>query len=120
MNKNIDYKLINKHNVKIASLRNQISASKDIDELTMIANKIIDLENEIMLEKNGELKKLEKVKTEAEEKVDTIKRKLKQAEYDLQYIQTTIDSKTNSYKKQLQQKIDNLETDLDCAMKSII
>ncbi len=108
----VDYEKINKYKVSIKSIKNKIKEANGIDELTVLASKIIELENQIVLEKNKDFLKLEKSKKEAELLVDQAKRKLKQAEYELQHLESTIELKTTKYRKELQLKIESLENDV--------
>lgn len=102
------FEIINKYNVAIASLRNQLKQASGIDELTQIASKIIDLEHQILVEKSAGYKELEDEKKKIESKVDKLKRELKRAEDDLGRIDNSIDVKLNGYRKALQSKIENL------------
>jgi hypothetical protein len=102
------FEVINKYNVAILSLRNQLKQASGIDELTQIASKIIDLEHQILAEKSAGYKELEDEKKKIESKVDKLKRELKRAEGDLGRIDNSIDVKLNGYRKALQSKIENL------------
>ena len=106
--KNARFDVINRYNVAIISLRNQLKQAAGIDELTIIASKIIDLEQQILVEKTAGYKELEKEKNTVESKIDKIKRELRRLEDDLQMIDNRIDLKVNVYRKALQNKIDNL------------
>ena len=44
---------INRHNVAITSLKNQLKQASSIDELTVLAGKIIELEQQIVVEKTA-------------------------------------------------------------------
>lgn len=99
---------INKYNVAIASLQNQLKASTSIDELTSIASKIIEFEQQVILEKTLGYKKLEKEKQTIENKIDKIRRELKRAEDDLQRVGNNLDLKVNGMRKTLQLRIESL------------
>lgn len=105
------FEIINKYNVAILSLRNQLKQAKGIDELTQIASKIVDLEQQILVEKTVGYKELEGEKKKIETKIDKLRRELKWAENDLDRIDNTIDVKLNGYRKALQYKIENLTSD---------
>ena len=106
--KNARFDVINRYNVAIASLRNQLKQAAGIDELTLIASKIIDLEQQILVEKTAGYKELEKEKNALSSKIDKIKRELRRLEDNLQTIDNKIDLKVNVYRKALQTKIDTL------------
>ena len=102
------FEKINKYNVAIKSLKNQLKNSNSIDELTIIAGKIIELEQQIVVERGAGYRQLERERKEVENKVDKIKRELRRAEDELARIDSTLDLKVNGYKKTLQLKIDAL------------
>lgn len=106
--KNARFDVINRYNVAIASLRNQLKQATGIDELTLIASKIIDLEQQILVEKTAGYKELEKEKTVVESRIDKMKRELRRLEDSLQTIDLKIDLKVNVYRNALQTRIDNL------------
>lgn len=106
--KNARFEVINRYNVAIASLRNQLKQASGIDELTILAGKIIDLEQQILVEKTAGYKELEKEKNQVESKIDKTKRELRRLEDDLQKIDNKIDLKVNVYRKALQAKIEDL------------
>lgn len=116
-NSKINFERINKFNVAIASLKNQLKNVANIDELTLITSKIIDLEQQIIVEKTAGYEKLEKEKKEIEEKIDRIKRDLRKAEDDLQRVGNNLELKINGYKKTLQTKIDLLNDEYSCLVK---
>jgi predicted nucleic acid-binding Zn-ribbon protein len=105
---NTRFDVINRYNVSIASLKNQIKQATGIDELTVLAGKIIDLEQQILVEKTAGYKELEKEKSVVEDKIDRIKRELRRLEGDLQHIDNKIDLKVNVYRRVLLNKIDTL------------
>jgi len=102
------FEVINKYNVAIKSLRNQLKHATGIDELTNIASKIIDLENQILIEKSTGYKQLEKEKSKIEAKIIRLQREMDKASRDLNNITNSLDFKLNGYKKTLQDKIDSL------------
>ena len=102
------FETINKYNVAIQSLRNKLKSANGIDELTNIAAKIIELENQILIEKSNGYKQLTDEKKIIEKRVDKLQRDLNQAIDDLQRIGNSLDFKLNGYKKKLQDRIDSL------------
>ena len=100
------FELINKYNVAILSLKNQLKNAMGIDELTRIANKIVDLEQQILIEKTTGYKELEEEKKRISMKVDKLRRELSKTESALSQIENNIDIKLNSYRKALQNKIE--------------
>jgi chromosome segregation ATPase len=110
---------INRFNVAIVSLKNQLKLSTNIDELTILASKIIELEQQIIVEKTAGYKKLEKEKKEIEDRIDKIKRELKRAEDDLQRIGNNLDLKVNGLRKTLQIRIDSLNTEYDSLVNRV-
>lgn len=102
------FEKINKYNVAIQSLKNQLKQASSLDELTILAGKIIELEQQIVIEKSTGYKQLEKERKDIEQKIDKIRRELHRAEADLSRINNTLDFKINGYKKTLQAKIDSL------------
>ena len=107
------YDKINKCNVAILSLRNKLKECKSVDELTMIASKIIELEQEVLLERSIRCKKLDKERKKIENKIDKLNRKLDLAKLDLQIIDDKIHIRIESYKKQLEKRMKNLEDEYE-------
>lgn len=102
------FDVINKYNVAIKSLRNQLKQATGIDELTNIAAKIVDLEQQIMTEKSNGYKQLEEEKKLIEKRIDTLTRELERAKGDLNRVGNSLDFKLNGYRKKLQARIDSL------------
>jgi hypothetical protein len=105
------FDLINKHNVTIKSLRNQLYRAEGIDELTTIASKIIELEQQIMIEKSIGYRQLEESKKQLLYKINKLQRDLQRAETALSQIDTKLDFKLNGYRNKLQEKIDLLNSE---------
>ena len=103
-----DYDKINRCSVAIASLRRQLANANDVDELTILASKIIELEQQLTAEKLKTNIVLEKKKTEMERKIDLLRRKLTQAEEELALIKATIKRKRENTKSSLDLKISML------------
>jgi DNA gyrase/topoisomerase IV subunit A len=99
---------INKYNVTIKSLRNKLKSAKGIDELTDIASKIIELENQILTEKTNGYKRLEHEKKQVEKKINKLQRVLTAETNNLQRIDDSLEFKLNGYRKKLQMRIDSL------------
>jgi hypothetical protein len=114
------FEIINKYNVAILSLRNQLKNAKGIDELTVIASKIIDLEQHILVEKSTGYKELEHEKKKVENKIDKLERELRQAENELNRIDNNIDLKLNGYRSALQAKIEGLTYDFNNMQELIL
>lgn len=102
------FELINKYNVAVSSLKNQLKQAEGIDQLTQVATKIIDLEQKILVEKAMGYKEIEEEKKKIADKVDKLRRELRAAENELTRVDNSLDLKVNGYKKALQIKIDNL------------
>jgi hypothetical protein len=102
---------INKYTVVICSLRNQLKTSKNIDELIVLAGKIIGLEQKILIEKTAGYKKLQRARIRAEESILKLNHLLAISEEKLSYVNSIIEFKLNGYKKNLQSKIDILKDD---------
>lgn len=113
------FDVINRYNVAIASLRNQLKTATGIDELTSIASKIIDLEQQILIEKTAGYKQLEKEQKEISNKVDKLRRELRRAEEELDLVDNKIDHKINGYRKALQIKIDSLNEDYNVIVENM-
>lgn len=103
-----NFELINKYTVQITSLKNQLKLSNDIDELTIIADRIIELENQIIAEKATGVKVLEKEKKSTLDRIDKIQRELRKAEEELQRIDQTMEFRLVKYKQTLESKIEAL------------
>lgn len=108
MTEETSFDKINRCSVAIQSLRNQLKLSQNLDELTIIAGKIIDLENEILSERTAGCKKLAKKKKEIEIKIDGLRRKISNEETKLSTIDNMITLKISKYKEQLENKIEDL------------
>ncbi len=102
---------INKYNVTIKSLRNKLKSAKGIDELTDIASKIIELENQILTEKTNGYKQLEVEKKQVEKKINKLQRVLTKESNKLQQIDDSLEYKLNGYRKKLQMRVDSLADD---------
>lgn len=111
--------LINKYNVAIISLRNQLKQANGIDELTYIASKIIDLENQIMLERKNGYKQLEEEKKVVEKKIMGLQKEIENAADALRRIDNEIEFKLNGYRKTLQTRIDKLQEEYSKIMRCI-
>jgi DNA repair exonuclease SbcCD ATPase subunit len=105
------FDIINKYNVAIKSLRNQLKQANGIDELTNIAAKIVELEQQIMKEKTSGYKQLEEEKKLIEKRIDTLSRELNRAKEDLIRVGNSLDYKLNGYRKKLQERIDSLNNE---------
>lgn len=103
-----DFRKINQYQVAILSLKTKLKEAKDIDDLTILSNKIIELEKEILVEKTSGHKKLEKEREEIRQKIDKIQRQLLAAQHDLERVNNSIELKTTGYKKVLEKKIEAL------------
>jgi hypothetical protein len=110
------FEKINKFNVAIMSLKNQLRTSNNIDELTLVASKIIDLEHQIVIEKTTGYKQLEEEKKTIECKINKIRRDLKNAEDDLRRVGNHIDLKLVGYKNALQLRIDSLNDEYNLSI----
>ncbi len=110
------FDVINKYNVAIKSLRNQLKQATGIDELTNIAAKIVDLEQQIMTEKSNGYKQLEEEKKLIEKHIGTLTRELERAKGDLNRVGNSLDFKLNGYRKKLQARIDSLNNEYTVIM----
>jgi hypothetical protein len=119
LNKNKRYEIINKYNVAIASLRNKILQTNGIDELTLLASKIIEMEQQILIEKTAGYKELEKEKKTLENKLDKAKREIQRMEHDKTIINNKINVKINGYKKTLESKIADLSNDYNTLLENM-
>lgn len=110
------FDVINKYNVAIKSLRNQLKQATGIDELTNIAAKIVDLEQQIMTEKSNGYKQLEEERKLIEKRIDSLSRELERAKGDLNRVGNSLDFKLNGYRKKLQARIDSLNSEYTVIM----
>lgn len=99
------YDLINRYSVSIASLRNRLKRTVSVDELAIIASKIIDLENRIMAEKNSGCKELEIKRATVEERIKKLRSLLRESKRELRHINKEIDAKIMLYRKELDGRI---------------
>lgn len=99
---------INRINVTIRSLRNQLRVTTDISKLSQIAHKIAELEEQAVIEKSRGYKQLEKRKKTIEDKIDKMKRQLSRAESELQQVDNSLHHKVDGYRKLLQMRINML------------
>lgn len=113
------FDVINKYNVSIKSLRNQLKQATGIDELTNIASKIVDLEQQIMAEKSNGYKQLEDERKLIEKRIDTLNRDLNRAKNDLNRVGNSLDFKLTGYRKKLQTKINSLNNECTVIMGDI-
>lgn len=104
----MDFNTINKYNVQVLSLKNKLKVASDVEEISCIATRIVELENSIMLERTTRFKILEKEKKEIENRIDKIRRELKRAEDDLRIIDSSITVRIDGYKEKLQEQIEEL------------
>lgn len=99
---------INRINVAILSLRNQLRGTKNIEDLTRLASQIANLEHQAVIEKSQGYQVLEKKRKIVEDKVDKMRRQLKKEEDKLQNLDNTIYAKIAGYRKLLQMRINML------------
>lgn len=102
---------VNKYNVTISSLRNKLKMAKGVDELTDIASKIVELENQILIEKTNGYKQLESERKHVEKKINKLQQVLTKETNKLQQIDNSLECKLNGYRKKLQMRIDLLNDD---------
>jgi predicted nuclease with TOPRIM domain len=113
------FDVINRYNVTIKSLKNKIKQASGIDELTMLASKIIELEQGILVEKTAGYKELEREKLQIEEKVDKAKRDLQRLESELEHLDNKLDYKVNGYRRVLESRLDNLNKDYNMVLETM-
>lgn len=111
---------INKIQVKIASLRNSIKFAKTDDELVTIANKILDLEEHVSIEKTKEQQDLEERKRNAEEKIARLERELQFAKKELEEVDNQINYHSERNKTKITNQIDALHNILIMNRKPVI
>lgn len=107
------FEKINKCHVSIKSLRNQLQTSQNIDELTVIASKIIELEHTILFERQIGCQKLNKKKVFIINKIDRLKRQLFIAKNELNNIENILNLKLNKYKEKLERKIEDISIEYE-------
>jgi predicted NAD-dependent protein-ADP-ribosyltransferase YbiA (DUF1768 family) len=88
---------INKLNVAISSLRNQLKTSISINEILLIASKIIELEQSVCYNRLYGCKELENKRNHIIYKIIKLKRQLTQANKNLIHIENSLDYKLNRY-----------------------
>lgn len=113
------FDVINKYNITIKSLRNQLAKATDIDELTAIAAKIIELEHSIMLERSAGYRQIEYEQKKIAERVNMLQRSLQLAEMELSNLTNKLDFKLNGYRAKLEEKVENLSLEYSRALRSV-
>lgn len=113
------FEKINRYNVAIISLKNQLKTAISVDELTVIASKIIDLEQQIVVEKAIGCRELEKEKKDLINHVSKLRRNIRRAEDDLQRIDNYINLKISGEKEMLQTRIDLLSDEFSSAAREV-
>lgn len=113
------FDVINKYNITIKSLRNQLARATDIDELTNIAAKIIELEHAIMLERSAGYRQIEHEQKKLVDRVNTLQRSLQLAEMELSNLTNKLDFKLNGYRAKLEEKVEQLSVEYNRAISSV-
>lgn len=115
----IRFDLINKYNIAIGSLKNKLKAASDINELTIVAGQIMELENKIILERTSGYQKLEKERIQVLAEIDNHKRALARLEGLLHTIEQRIKSKTTLNQKIIEAKLSQLHIEYNQALQNL-
>lgn len=113
------YEIINKYNVTIQSLRQSIKLANTPDELAAIANKIVDFERKIFLEKTAGYKQLEQERKNIQDQIDKKARELKLLENEKNILNNKIAIKIKGQKLELEEKIATLRKDYELIVESL-
>lgn len=113
------FELINRYNVSIASLRNQLKSADTIDQLTVIASRIISLEQKIIAEKCVACKHLYNKRMLIQRKIEDLRRNLNREEQELSHINNLINVKVSGYRKKLNHKMDTLSEEYKSIVEDI-
>lgn len=111
MAENVDFTEINKHIVAITSLRNQLSKSEKIDEITKIRNQILDIEVKILTEREKGLKNLQVRKEQLLQKTAQLQIELDNSKSELDSLNLQITAQTDRYRNSIMKRMLDLEND---------
>ena len=128
-----DFILINKLECGIISLKNQLKSTSSMDELTVITDKIIQLERSVAKERLSGYQNLNKKRLYLEDVLDGINtvnninsssyehydKAAKQIQYELGRVTMLLKHKIDTYKVVLDKKIVSLQYDYDELQKNI-
>jgi aspartyl/asparaginyl-tRNA synthetase len=105
----VDFEKINKCYVHIASLRISLQQASTLEQITAIANKISELEQEILNEKAKGCQELIVKKVSLIEKVERLRSELEKAESELREVETCLDGRIANLKKSLESQLAAIE-----------
>ena len=117
--KSPDYQIINKSNVQAASLLNRLRKTDNINELTTIAGKIIDLEQTVLRERQAVCKRLQAQQKRIQNQIDSLRRALERKTTQLNIVKNKLDLRLVNYKKILETKINVLSGEYNKALERI-
>ncbi len=104
-----NFRKINAAKVRIASLRNKINRTKNIDEITNMMAEVLTLEDDILREKTKGYKLLESKKKMIEARIEKMVHELNKLEDELSSVDMELKQKTEKAKADLAEKIKILE-----------
>lgn len=101
----IDFTLINRLTVSITSYRNQLSTCENIEDIEKVCKNILDIENEILQERNKELKSFFTKK-------ESLLQQMASLEASLDSVNKEINTRIGRYRTQVTNRISYLETEV--------
>jgi len=116
--KKTDFDRVNKINIMVSSLRNQLKHCSTIDEMNIVAANIISLEHQCALEKIGDCQELEQERHRAQARVDKLRNELLTAENELLLVSKKINTKISIHLKSMQKNVDRIERDYFSAVET--
>ena len=105
MAETVDFTLINRLTVGITSYRNQLATCENVEEIEKVCKNILDMENEILQERNKELKSFFTKK-------ESILQQMASLEASLDSVNKEINTRIGRYRTQVTNRISHLETEV--------
>jgi len=107
-----DYNLLHRLGVSIDSCRNELGKTQTLEEVSVLADKISDLEKQIVLKRQEDVRLLL-------QKREKIMKQIEQLTGELKKINKHYNSKIEWYKRQVKSRIDELDVEVQNRKKEL-
>lgn len=114
-----DFKEINKIQVSITSLKNELGKVNSLDQVDNIYEQIGKHENSILQERKKDSADLQAKKAALEKKKELLTKQLEEVNVKLKGLQFKIDAHISIYVDQLTKRISTLETEIETRKEKI-
>lgn len=107
-----DYNLLHRVGVSIGSCRNELTKAKTLEEVSTLADKLTDLERQIVLKRQEDVRLMI-------QRRESILKKIEQLNQELKRIDKQYHSKIEWYKRQVKSRIDELDLEVQEKKKEL-